>query len=158
MNANTAPVLTGAALAMFAAGLALSTPANAAGAKTMAKPMADEVALVHCSGVNQCKGHNDCKTAANACKGQGSCKGQGFVVATASACGDVGGKVVDAGSGMNIAASSQIQCFGINQCKGHNDCHTANNACKGQGSCKGQGFVMLPAPSCSNIGGSTSAG
>ncbi|MDI1252694.1 hypothetical protein [Thermomonas sp.] len=165
MNAHTiaaqsSTALTGATLAMLAAGLALSTPANAAGGKdkSMAKAAVDQVALVHCSGVNQCKGHNDCKTAANACKGQGSCKGQGFVGATAAACGDVGGKVIDAGSSMKVAASSQIQCFGINQCKGHNDCHTANNACKGQGSCKGQGFVMLPAASCSNIGGSTSAG
>lgn len=159
ISTHSTSVLTGATLAMLAAGLALSTPANAAGKdKAGAKAMTDEVALVHCSGVNQCKGHNDCKTAANACKGQGSCKGQGFVGASAKACGDVGGTVVDAGMSMKVAASSQIQCFGINQCKGHNDCKTADNACKGMGSCKGQGFVMLPSASCSNIGGSTSAG
>lgn len=163
MNANSiasqsAAAMTGATLAMLAAGLALSAPANAAGGKdkAMAKPAA-EVALVHCSGVNQCKGHNDCGTATNACKGMGSCKGQGYVGASASACADVGGKVIDAGSSMKVAASSQIKCFGINQCKGHNDCGTAANACKGMGSCKGKGFVMLPAASCGNLGGSTSA-
>ena len=48
--------------------------------------------LVHCSGVNVCKGHNDCKTAQNACAGQASCKGTGFVMTSAKACADVGGK------------------------------------------------------------------
>lgn len=160
ISTQNATAMTGATLAMLAAGLALSAPVNAAGgkAKPMAKAAADEVALVHCSGVNQCKGHNDCHTATNACKGQGSCKGQGFVGATAEACGNVGGSVVDAGRSMKVADSSQIQCYGINQCKGHNDCHTATNSCMGQGSCKGKGWVSLPASSCSNIGGSTSAG
>ncbi|MGH8031128.1 MAG: BufA2 family periplasmic bufferin-type metallophore [Luteimonas sp.] len=145
---------SGAALAVMAAGLSLSSPATAAGAKAAA----GEVALVHCSGVNQCKGHNDCKTASNACKGQGSCKGQGFVAASAEACGNlVGGTVIDPGQGLNVAVNSQIHCYGINQCKGHNDCKTASNACKGQGSCKGQGFVALPSASCGNAGGKTSA-
>ncbi len=164
MNANkiaaqSSTALTGAALAMMAAGLAMSTPANAAGGKdkAMTKAAASEVALVHCSGVNQCKGHNDCGTASNACTGHGSCKGQGWVGASASACADVGGTVVDAGKSTKVAARSQIQCFGINQCKGHNDCKGADNACKGMGACKGHGFVMLPAASCSNIGGSTKA-
>ena len=164
MNANmnvaqSGAALTGAALAMLAAGLAMSTPANAAGdkAKPMAKAAGGQVALVHCSGVNQCKGHNDCGTASNACTGMGSCKGQGYVGATASACADLGGKIVHPGKSTKVAASSQIQCFGINQCKGHNDCKTTANACKGMGSCKGQGFVMLPSASCGNVGGSTSA-
>lgn len=150
MNTNLIPSVSGAALAMMAAGMALSAPAVAAKSKPAA-----QVDLVHCSGVNQCKGHNDCKTASNACKGQGSCKGQGFVAATSQACGDIGGKVIDKGQSKRVAASSQIQCFGINQCKGHNDCKTADNACKGQGSCKGQGFVLLPAASCTNAGGKT---
>ena len=155
MKANLIPGFSGAALAMMAAGLSLSVTATPVGAKTKAHAMSDDVTLVHCSGVNQCKGHNDCKTASNACKGQGTCKGHGFVTATAGACEAIGGKVIDAGQGAKIAASSQIQCFGINTCKGHNDCKTADNACKGQGSCKGKGFVDLPASSCSNAGGTT---
>ncbi len=153
MNTNPITGFSGAALAMMAAGLAISSPAEA-GAKS--KAMDAEVALLHCSGVNQCKGHNDCATASNACKGQGSCKGQGFVTASKQACDDIGGKAVDAGKSVKVAAGSQIQCFGINACKGHNDCKTASNACKGQGSCKGQGFVTLPASTCSDIGGSAS--
>ena len=81
----TAAGFSGVALALMAASMAVSAPVNA-GAKATS-----QVALAHCSGVNQCKGHNDCKTAANACKGQGSCKGQGFVTASAKACGDIGG-------------------------------------------------------------------
>jgi len=149
MNANLIPGFSGVALAMMAAGMAMSSPAVAG---ATAKPAADAV-LVHCSGVNQCKGHNDCKTASNACKGQGSCKGQGFVGATAEACASVGGNVVDPGESTSVAASSQIHCFGVNSCKGHNDCKTASNACKGHGSCKGQGFIALPASSCGDIGG-----
>lgn len=87
MNANLIPGFSGVALAMMAASMAMSSPAMAG---TKAKPAAD-VALVHCSGVNQCKGHNDCKTASNACKGQGSCKGQGFIALPASSCGNIGG-------------------------------------------------------------------
>ena len=157
MNTHTIPAMTGATLALLAAGLSLSMSATAAGAGAKAKMKANQVALVHCSGVNQCKGHNDCKTAANSCKGKSSCQGKGFVTATAAACGDIGGKVVSTRKSMKVAASSQIKCFGLNQCKGHNDCKTAANACKGQSSCKGKGFVMLPKPSCSNLGGSTKA-
>lgn len=144
--------IPGAALAMMAAGMALSAPVAAQNAGAAA-----EVSLVHCSGINQCGGHNDCKTASNACKGQGSCKGQGFLAAPAEACGHIGGSVIDAGVSMQVAASSLVQCYGLNTCKGHNDCRTADNACKGQGSCKGQGFTNLPAATCSNAGGKTSA-
>jgi hypothetical protein len=157
MKANLIPGFSGAALAMMAAGLSLSVTATPVGAKTKAHAMSDDVTLVHCSGVNQCKGHNDCKTASNACKGQGSCKGKGFVATSASACGNLSGSVIDPGMTKTVAANSQVQCYGINACKGHNDCKTAANACKGQGSCKGKGFVDLPASSCSNVGGSTSA-
>jgi len=148
MKAQALPMISGASLALLAAGLASSmatSPAHAAGSS--------KVTLQHCSGVNSCKGHNDCSTATNACKGQGSCKGQGFVVATAAACSAIGGNITDAKLSVKVAASSQIHCMGVNVCKGHNDCKTANNACKGQGSCKGQGFVALPAASCSNVGG-----
>lgn len=150
MKANLMPGVSGVALALMAASLAVSSPVSA-GQKAQLK--ARSVELVHCSGVNQCKGHNDCKTASNMCKGQGSCKGQGFVAAPAAACEAIGGKVVDPGMTMTVAASDLIHCNGVNSCKGHNDCKTASNACKGQGSCKGQGFVVLPAATCGNVGG-----
>ncbi len=150
MKANLIPGFSSIALAMMAASLA-PTQANAAGPAAAAK-----IDLVHCSGLNQCKGHNDCKTATNECKGHGACKGQGFVVASATACGDLGGTVIDAGKSVQIAASEQIHCFGVNSCKGHNDCKTATNECKGHGACKGQGFVALPAATCGNIGGKAS--
>jgi hypothetical protein len=156
MKANLINGFSGAALAVMAAGMAMSAPVSAGSKAKAVKAVDGEVVLVHCSGVNQCKGHNDCATASNACKGQGSCKGQGFVAASEKSCGDIGGKVIDAGKSVKVAASSQIQCYGLNQCKGHNDCKTASNACKGQGSCKGQGFVTLPAFSCSSAGGTTS--
>jgi hypothetical protein len=59
-------------------------------------PMAKEnVAAVHCAGINSCKGQSSCKTAQNACKGQNSCKGQGFVdVASSDACTAKGGTVL----------------------------------------------------------------
>ncbi|MEO8001586.1 MAG: hypothetical protein ABI644_06890 [Arenimonas sp.] len=151
MKAQALPMISGAALALVAAGLAstmVSGPTQAATAK--------KVTLQHCAGVNACKGHNDCSTATNACKGQGSCKGQGFVVATAASCEAIGGNIIDAKQSVKVAASSQIHCMGANVCKGHNDCKTATNACKGQGSCKGQGFVALPAATCSNVGGTAS--
>ncbi len=157
MKTNLIPGFSGAALAMMAAGLSLATPATAAPAKHGHMAAANDVALVHCSGVNQCKGHNDCKTAANACKGQGSCKGKGFVATSADACASLSGSVIDPGTTMAVAASSQVHCYGINACKGHNDCKTASNACKGQGSCKGKGFIALPSSSCSAGGGNTTA-
>jgi len=81
--------LTGAALAMAAAGIFANLSAN--GADT-AQPAATP-APVHCYGVNGCKGQNDCKTDKNACKGQGSCKGTGFkIMQSAQDCAKAGGK------------------------------------------------------------------
>ena len=77
--------LTGAAMAIAAAGMFATVPASAMSEGTDSK--------VHCYGVNKCKGHNDCKTANNACKGHASCKGQGFVSMSNHACEEVGGKV-----------------------------------------------------------------
>jgi len=78
--------VTGAALALAAAGMVMISPVSSA--------MSDNAATakVHCFGVNKCKGHNDCKTASNACKGHASCKGHGFVSMSAKACDDIGGK------------------------------------------------------------------
>jgi len=75
--------ITGAALALAAAGLFASLPTQV---------LAEEAAL-HCYGVTACKGQNDCKTAANACKGQAACKGQGFKALTLAECNAAGGKV-----------------------------------------------------------------
>jgi hypothetical protein len=75
--------LSGAALALAAAGLFASVPTQV---------LADE-AKVHCYGVTSCKGQNDCKTAENACKGQAACKGHGFKVMTKAECDAAGGTV-----------------------------------------------------------------
>lgn len=81
---TTKTVMTGAALALAAAGLFASiTP----------QVMAEEAQTVQCFGVNACKGQNDCKTAKNACKGQGSCKGMGFKNMTLAECNNAGGTV-----------------------------------------------------------------
>jgi hypothetical protein len=147
MESQNITRFSGMALAVIAAGMAGSA------GQAQAKTQAGTVALVHCAGLNVCKGHNDCKTADNACKGQASCKGQSFSVATAEACGNLGGKVIDEGMSVAVSPKTFVHCMGANVCKGHNDCKTASNACKGQGSCKGQGFIALPASTCSNIGG-----
>ena len=77
--------LTGAALAMAAAGLLMTAAVTPA--------IAQEGKKIHCEGVNVCKGHNDCKNAKNACKGQGACKGKGFVSMTKEQCANIGGTV-----------------------------------------------------------------
>ena len=83
MTIKTSATMTGAALALAAAGLFASLPTQ----------VFAEEAMVHCYGINACKGQNDCKTANNACKGQGSCKGQGFKATTLAECNQAGGKV-----------------------------------------------------------------
>lgn len=75
---------TGAALALVAASLFATLPAQAA--------QDAQTAEVKCFGVNACKGQNDCMTAKNACKGQGECKGQGFKLMTQAKCDEAGGK------------------------------------------------------------------
>ena len=77
--------VSGAALAVAAAGLFLSG--------TAATVSAADTAMVHCVGVNACKGQSDCKTANNACKGHNECKGQGFVAMTAEECTAQGGMI-----------------------------------------------------------------
>lgn len=75
---------TGAALALVAASLFATLPAQAA--------QDAQTAEVQCFGVNACKGQNDCMTAQNACKGQGECKGQGFKLMSQAKCDEAGGK------------------------------------------------------------------
>ncbi len=76
--------VTGAALALMAASLFNTLPAQA---------MQDaQTGEGKCFGVNGCKGQNDCMTAKNSCKGQGECKGQGFKLMTQAQCDEAGGK------------------------------------------------------------------
>lgn len=70
-----------AAAALFAAG-SVAIPASPSHAAE----------LVACHGVNACKGHSACATANSACAGHNACKGQGFVMMSAEACEQVGGK------------------------------------------------------------------
>ncbi len=77
--------ITGAAMAIAAAGMFSTVPAAAMSDTAESK--------VHCYGVNSCKGHNDCKSDKNACKGQAACKGQGFVSMTKTDCDKEGGTV-----------------------------------------------------------------
>ena len=51
-------------------------------------------------------------------------------------------------SGVAVAASDKVHCYGVNDCKGQADCKTAKNECKGQGSCKGMGFKASSAKEC----------
>ncbi|AHZ73438.1 hypothetical protein OU5_P0186 (plasmid) [Pseudomonas mandelii JR-1] len=81
---TTKIAMTGAALALAAAGLFSSIPTPV---------VAEEAQTIHCYGINACKGKNDCMTAKNACKGQGTCKGKGFLKMTKAECNNAGGKV-----------------------------------------------------------------
>ena len=153
MSNHYVPKLTGAALAIAAAGLVGC--AGYGGDKAASTGSVATADLVHCYGVNVCGGHNDCKTASNACAGHASCKGTGYVGMLAKACADVGGTQKDNWTG-SIARADLIHCSGVNICGGHNDCKTASNACAGQASCKGTGFVATPAKACKDIGGKVS--
>jgi hypothetical protein len=78
--------LSGAVLAVAAAGLFLSGMAGAVAAEpTEAK--------VQCAGVNSCKGKSECSSARNGCKGQNACKGQGWLTLSAKECKAKGGTV-----------------------------------------------------------------
>lgn len=78
--------ISGAALAVAAAGLFLSGTATVVAADT-------KEAKVQCAGVNACKGKSDCATATSACHGQNACKGQGWLKMTEKQCLEKGGKV-----------------------------------------------------------------
>jgi hypothetical protein len=82
---TTVRALSGAAIAVAAAGLFMSQAVVPAAA-------ADE-ATVHCTGVNSCKGKSECATAKNGCKGQNSCKGEGWLPLSEKACRAKGGVV-----------------------------------------------------------------
>lgn len=56
-------------------------------------------------------------------------------------------------SGLAVAASDKVHCYGVHECKGNSDCKTAENACKGQNACKGHGFKGVDAKACLSQGG-----
>jgi hypothetical protein len=77
--------LSGAAIAIAAAGLFMS--------QTVAPVAAADAAKIHCAGVNSCKGKSECATTKNSCKGTNSCKGQGWVELDEKTCRAKGGVV-----------------------------------------------------------------
>ena len=56
-------------------------------------------------------------------------------------------------SGLAVAASDKVHCYGVNECKGTADCKTSENACKGQNACKGHSFKGMAAQECLQKGG-----
>jgi hypothetical protein len=153
MDSKFKTTLTGAALALAAAGLVGCANAGPSSASASgATPAGSTSDLVHCYGVNTCNGHNDCKTAENACTGQATCKGHGFVAMPSKSCGDIGGTTQDAWKG-SVAVAELSHCYNVNVCKGHNDCKTADNACAGHATCKGTGFVAMSGKACGDVGG-----
>jgi hypothetical protein len=57
------------------------------------------------------------------------------------------------GSGLAVAASDKVHCYGVHDCKGKADCKTTENACKGQNACKGHSFSGMGAKACLDKGG-----
>ena len=51
-------------------------------------------------------------------------------------------------SGLAVAASDKVHCYGVHSCKGNGDCKTAENSCKGQNACKGHSFKAASAKEC----------
>ena len=56
-------------------------------------------------------------------------------------------------SGMAVAASDKVHCYGVTSCKGSSDCKTTENSCKGMNACKGHGFKAMEAKACLDKGG-----
>jgi hypothetical protein len=51
-------------------------------------------------------------------------------------------------SGLAVAASDKVHCYGLHECKGNADCKTTENSCKGQNACKGHSFKAVAAKEC----------
>lgn len=83
---NGMKAISGAALAVAAAGFFLSGSAAVIAADT-------KEAKVQCAGVNACKGKSECSSAKNGCQGQNECKGQGWVSLPEKECAAKGGTV-----------------------------------------------------------------
>jgi hypothetical protein len=81
---RTVTAISGAAIAMAAAGLFMS------GAVVAPATAADDT-KVQCIGVNACKGKSECATDKNGCATQNQCKGQGWLTLTEKECRTRGG-------------------------------------------------------------------
>ena len=51
-------------------------------------------------------------------------------------------------SGLAVAASDKVHCYGVHECKGNGDCKTSENSCKGTNACKGHSFKAMSAKAC----------
>ena len=51
-------------------------------------------------------------------------------------------------TGLAVAASDKVHCYGVHDCKGNGDCKTTDNSCKGQNACKGHSFKGMAAGEC----------
>ncbi len=51
-------------------------------------------------------------------------------------------------SGLAVAASDKVHCYGVHDCKGMADCKTTENSCKGLNACKGHSFKAMAASDC----------
>lgn len=51
-------------------------------------------------------------------------------------------------TGMAVAASDKVHCYGVHDCKGNGDCKTSENSCKGMNACKGHSFKGISAKEC----------
>ena len=56
-------------------------------------------------------------------------------------------------SGLAVAASDKVHCYGLHDCKGNADCKTTENSCKGLNACKGHSFKAAAAAECLTKGG-----
>ena len=56
-------------------------------------------------------------------------------------------------SGVAVAASDKVHCYGLHDCKGNADCKTTENSCKGLNNCKGHSFKAAAAAECLTKGG-----
>lgn len=81
------------ALVAMAAGTLLGAACKKEEAKPAPAATGEQMAKVHCMGVNSCKGTGACKTASNACAGQNGCKGHGMMELTEADCTAKGGTV-----------------------------------------------------------------
>lgn len=56
-------------------------------------------------------------------------------------------------TGLAVAATDTVHCYGVNTCAGTADCATTTHECKGHNTCQGQGFKAMTASSCLTAGG-----
>lgn len=82
-------------------------------------------------------------------QGSLACAAAFFAFATAACAATPPG----GSSGLAVAASDKVHCYGVHECKGNSDCKTSESSCKGQNACKGHGFKASTAKACFESGG-----